>query len=198
MKAPLSLLLVFFGFSIHAQSILTYYNNCPCKDKSVSTTEDEHTRITLDEKNAYLSIAYDDADYSYEYGGNITLTYFVKKDKQKIFGFAQFMDGPSSAYMEGAFYQIVNNKWEDVSGSVLPDISLEKFTNDSTIIGSIGMDYRVQFILPQHGTEVELRVHPVGENDAPFEYGLYSSMINSIPELILFWNREKGVFEIKP
>lgn len=198
MSIPLSFLLIFFGFSMHAQSILAFYNSCPCKDESVSTKEDEHTRITLDEKNAYLSISYDDADYGYEYGGEVTFTYFLKKDKQKLFGFAKFSEGPSSAYMDGEFYQLVNNKWENVTLAVLPNISLEKFTSDSTVLAGIGMDYRVQFILPQQGTELVLQIHPVGENDAPFEYGAYSSMIASIPELSLFWNREKGVFEIKP
>jgi hypothetical protein len=134
----------------------------------------------------------------YAYGGEITFTYFLKKDKQKIFGFAKFLDSPSSARMDSEFYQIINGKWEDATDNVLPDISLEKFTDDSTVVNSIGIyRYRVQFILPRQGTEVMLRIHPVSEVDAPSDYGTYSTMIESLPKLILQWNREKGVIEIK-
>ena len=188
-------LLVCFSPTSFGQSIQKFYNDCPCKIAGIPPENDDHTHYTIDEKNAYLSIAYDDADYSYEYSGDIAFTYFVRKDKQKVFAFSYFFDGPSSVSTDYAFYTLSNNKW--IQTSVLPDISIGNFTNDSTVIDSLGFDYRIQLELPQQGTDVMVKIHPVGENDSPFDYPTYLSMINSLPIKVLNWNRETGEFEFE-
>jgi hypothetical protein len=193
MRNTITIVAVLIYSVTFGQSIQTFYNNCPCKMTGIPSENDDHTHYTVDEKNAYLAISYDDPDYSYEYSGDIAFTYFVKRDKQKVFAFSHFFDGPSSVSADYAFYSISNNQW--VEASVLPDISIADFTNDSTVIDSLGLDYRIQLELPQQGTDVSVIIHPVGENDSPFEYGAYLAMIRSLPIKILKWNRDQGLFE---
>jgi hypothetical protein len=63
---------------------------------------------------------------------------------------------------------------------------------------SVGADYSIQLELPQHGTSVMLKVHPVGENNAPFDYARYLNFIQSLPVRTLAWKKETGVFERLP
>lgn len=177
------------------KTIRDYFDLFPHKPEFISyEKEDEHTRITIDEKNAYLSVSYDDADYSFEYGGTIEFTYFVKSDKQKVFGYSEFFEGPSSISTDTKFYTYNNGQWTEIS--VLPPISLENFT-DSPIADSVGAEYSIQYGLPHQGTDLTLTVQPVGENNAPFAYDRYLPFIQSLNTLTLHWNKEQGVFELK-
>jgi hypothetical protein len=178
-----------------APGIKDYFKLFPYKPENLSLeNEDEHHRITIDDKNAYLMISYDDADYSFEYGGEVEFTYFVKEDKQKIFGYSEFSEGPSSVSSETKFYSYTNSKWTEVS--VLPDLSLSDFSTSETV-DKIGTEFTIRYQLPQHGTDLTAVVYPVGENNAPFDYGSYSKFINELPKLTLGFNKKSGTFELK-
>jgi hypothetical protein len=179
----------------YATGIKDYFKLFPHKPENISIDkEDEHNRITIDEKNGYLMISYDDADYSFEYGGEIEFTYFVKEDKQKIFGYSEFTEGPSSASTKTKFYTYANNKWTEVS--VLPDLSLSDFSTSDTV-EKIGTEFQIRYQLPQHGTDITAVVYPVGENNAPFDYEAYSKFINELPKLTLGFDKKTGTFNLK-
>jgi hypothetical protein len=73
-----SISLLLIVYSVLAPGIKDYFKTFPFKPENITIDkEDEHTRITIDEKNAYIMISYDDPDYSFEYGGEIEFTYFV-------------------------------------------------------------------------------------------------------------------------
>jgi hypothetical protein len=178
-----------------APGIKDYFKLFPHKPENISIDkEDEHNRITIDEKNGYLMVSYDDADYSFEYGGEIEFTYFVKEDKQKIFGYSEFSEGPSSASTMTKFYNYTNAKWTEIS--VLPDLSLSDFSTSDTV-EKIGTEFQIRYQLPQHGTDVTAVVYPVGENNAPFDYQAYSKFINELSTLTLSFDKKTGTFNLK-
>jgi hypothetical protein len=177
-----------------APGIKDYFKLFPHKPENISIDkEDEHNRITIDEKNGYLMVSSDDADYSFEYGGEIEFTYFVKEDKQKIFGYSEFSEGPSSVSTTTKFYNYGNGKWTEVS--VLPDLSLSDFSTSDTV-EKIGTEFQIRYQLPQHGTDVTAVVYPVGENNAPFDYEAYSKFINELPKLTLGFDKKSGTFKL--
>jgi hypothetical protein len=176
------------------KTISDYFRLFPHKPDFISLDkDDEHTRVTIDEKNAYIAVSYDDADYGFEYGGTIEFTYFVRSDKRKIFAYSEFFEGPSSISTDTKFFTY-NGQWSEVS--VLPPIALENFT-DSGLVDSVGTEYSIRYVLPQQGTDLTLTVQPVGENNAPFAYDQYLSFIQSLKALTLQWNKQQGTFELK-
>ena len=178
-----------------ATGIEDYFRMFPHKPENFSAVkEDEHTRIKIDEKNAYLMISYDDADYSFEYGGEIEFTYFVKEDKQKIFGYSEFFDGPSSSSSDTKYYTYTNQQWREISP--LPDLKLEDFST-SELVEKVGTEYHIRYQLPQHGTDIIASVYPVGENNTPFDYSSYSEFINGLPQLTLSFQKKSGQFVVK-
>lgn len=195
MKKIFTILILTLLSKGYAQSITSYFAKFPYKNNFISLdSANEHTRINIDEKNAFIGISYDDSDYGYEYGGEIEFTYFVRKDKQKVFGYMESFDGPSSFRSETRFYTLLNNEWTETS--VLPDIDITDFDTTSTLIDSVQSIYRLHYALPQHGTDVIVNVKPVGETDVPFDFKGYFNFIESLPNRILKWNRDKGVFEL--
>ncbi len=190
------LVFVFFLGPLQAQTVSDYFKKFPGKPESINIDNpDEHTRVTVDTKNAYIKVSYDDADYSYEYGGEVAFTYFVKADKQKIFGYTEFFEGPSSSSASIQFFQLEKDKWHEVS--VLPDLSLTDFDSTSAMVDSVGSEYNIQYTLPQQGTDIKANVLEVGENNTPFDYATYLDFIRKLPELTLKWNKLTGMFEIK-
>jgi hypothetical protein len=183
---------------LQAQTIADYFNKFPFKPLDITVdSAREHLRIEVDQKNAFVDVHYDDADYGYEYGGNFQFTYFAKKDKSKLFGISQFFEGPSSNSTDTDFYDFRNNEWIRVTEDVLPKLSLYDFDPGTTVADSIGSNYLLRIELPQQGTDLQLSIMGVGENDISGSFENYYRFIESFPKLALTWNREKGIFEKK-
>jgi hypothetical protein len=180
------------------QTIGDYFKIFPHRPEYVSPDSvSDHQHFTIDDKNAYLYVSYDDPDYGYEYGGELQFTYFLTQGKQKIFGYSSFFDGPSSVSAHADFYTFNGKEWKSVTTSVLPAIELNNFTSDKALLDRIGSNYRVRFSLPQQGTDVHLKAYPVGENDALYAYDQYTADIAALHEVVLQWNKPEGVFKIK-
>ncbi|MGB4773766.1 MAG: hypothetical protein WBP45_01220 [Daejeonella sp.] len=199
------LLLTVFLFFPEFQSyknIKDYFKAFPFKEDFVSLKEGEHNHPNIDEKNKYISIKYEDADYSYKYGGEIQFTYFIKGNGKRLFAYSSFSEGPSSYVTEADFYTFEKNKWNKVTDRVIPQLNLQLFGLADSLAERIGDRYHIRFELPQKGTFIKLSVYPVGENDNPFSssvdgYTEYTELIKSLKPVTLKWNKEKGTFSVR-
>ena len=70
-------------------------------------------------------------------------------------------------------------------------------------VDRVGNQYQLEMTLPQKGTNVIVKPQQVSETDNPFaeeDDGLekYNRLFNNLAkdEIVLKWNREKGIFEI--
>lgn len=187
------------GELVSAQSITEYFRSFPLHPEGMDPdSANEHTTFLIDDKNAFLSVEYTDADYNHEYGGEIAFTYFVRANKTRLFGFSNFFDGPSSMSAFYYFFDYSQGQWKDMTAEVMPEIMLSHFTDDNAMVDSVSQGYRVRLILPRQGTTVRVKILPVGEVDCPLDdYSRYLQFIESLPELELTWQRQEGRFALK-
>jgi hypothetical protein len=75
---------------------------------------------------------------------------------------------------------------------VLPKLTLDDFDGRSNRPYRI---YRLQYSLPQHGTEISVKVVEDGETDSG-DWGAYIRYLESLPMRKLRWDRANGVFKL--
>jgi hypothetical protein len=203
----LSLIIGLFVMGIQSESmnqpktIEDYFKAFPHKPKSISLIESDHVHPIVDIKNAYLSVAYDDANYDYKFSGEIQFTYFIPENGKLLFAYSDFFDGPESYSATIDFYELENGKWVKPKRPILPTLSLQDF-GLSEAADSIGSNFTPRYQLPQYGTDVIVKPYPVGETDSPYSqspnsYGIYLQQIKSLNSLKLVWNKKEGSFSIK-
>lgn len=80
---------------------------------------------------------------------------------------------------------------------------MQLFTGDIPEAEAVANQYQLEMVLPQKGTSIIIRPHPVAETDNPFseeEDGnrkymeLFDNLVNR--EISLKWNKEKGIFDL--
>lgn len=175
-------------------------------------------KVILDYKNEYLKIE----DTVAELFRSITITYFKKENNEKIIAVHNFLEGGDCDYYETHFLSFSDSRWKEIDKDVLPEFSIYDFELDeisTKIPDFLNLDSNVylKFTLPQFGTSISLEPVGVGEaicfqpevassqNFNSYEemeevlFELYPQVLASrrLQQLVLKWNKTKGVFEFE-
>lgn len=187
--------MLFFPYISNSQTIQEFYALFEHTYRK-PLQNSETNQVLIDEKNAFIHIKNPlmpvDA---------VSFTYFIKEDKGKIFAF-QYISAHVDLVMavpRAEFYVFKDNKWQDVTDDVRPNLGFEDFWGNQPLPDKSLLEFNLELVLPQVGTTVLAKSSPAYAFQFPYS-NLPKGYLETFEKrkfktIELNWNKKTGKFD---
>jgi len=154
-------------------------------------------KITIDKKNAFISI--DDNTNDLEY--RLEMTYFNKANGKKIIAVLEYQAGGDCDSRSLNFYEYAGQKFTNVTKQILPSVLFKDLFRDPAGEFSYTLLFQLEYKLPRIGTTLEVKALPLCEQDnrSDLTYEEYFKKFQRLEHIsvALAWDRASGTFSKK-